>query len=63
MDEEEQQTQTEAPSDTEIEAALWHEVEEGIAMDVVTSTTAQETTPAPEIPAAKLKTYNIIRAG
>ena len=28
MDEEEQQTQTEAPSDAEIEAALWQEVEE-----------------------------------
>ena len=28
MDEEEQQSQTETPSDAEIEAALWQEVEE-----------------------------------
>lgn len=63
MDDEEPQPQTEAPSDAEIEAALWQEVEEGTAMDVVTSPTTPKTTPAPETPAAKLKTYNIIRAG
>ena len=63
MDEEEQQPQTETPSEAEIEAALWQEVEEGTAMDVPSSPAAQETTPAPETPAAKLKTYNIIRAG
>ena len=63
MDDEVPQPQTEAPSEAEIEAALWQEVEDGTATDVATSPTATETTPAPEIPAAKLKTYNIIRAG